>query len=362
MKCTECGFDKLSREFPSDIISKRCNHIPTWCLKCLLNHLLNNNANDKHELSCPQCNATLTQNELSSLKLTWEKVQILVEVPSVNVFKNDKVISEEKGEFYVALLNGQKYTIRLEQVKTVRELKQVLTQMTGIESRKQKLIFDGVELKVLKNTKFQFGGDMKLIEYGIREGSLVQLIVVLYSITKEVSISNLSFDLHWGFPLSGVDYLDGTCLIYAGNVLWKKYDYSSPFDPNIPYIKHSGDIINMAAERGRHIITIQLDQLPMEITKLYFILSAWGCPNIGHFRNPSFLLYDEDSPKKDQLCDYSIQTAATSQAVIMCYVARSMDDCWEVIPVGKLSNGNALNYHPIKSSINEIEKNIRQQR
>ncbi|CAG8782691.1 15504_t:CDS:1, partial [Racocetra fulgida] len=57
------------------------------------------------------------------------------------------------------------------------------------------------------------------------------------------------------------------------------------------------------------------------------------------------------SPKKVQLCDYSIQSAATSQAVIMCYVERSMEDSWEVIPVGLLSNGNAMNYVPIKRSI-----------
>ncbi|CAG8492944.1 4733_t:CDS:2 [Cetraspora pellucida] len=206
-----------------------------------MNRLINNDTNRKRVASCPQCNATLTQNELDSLKFTWDKAQILVKVPYANVLKNDNVINEEKGEFYVVLLNGQKYPMRLEHVKTVRGLKQALMQKIEIETRKQKLIFEGVELKEYEK---------RLIKYGVREGSHVQLIVVLYSITKEVSISNLSFDLHWGFPRTGLDYLDGTCLIYTGNELWKKYDYASPFDSCIPYIRHSGDIIDVMGQRG----------------------------------------------------------------------------------------------------------------
>ncbi|CAG8447106.1 15141_t:CDS:2 [Dentiscutata erythropus] len=355
MRCAECEINKLSKEFPSDTISKLCKHIPTWCLKCLIGCL--EKPDNKDGPLCPQCNVMLTPKELEVLKITWEKAPFLVEIPHLNNVKNNKEVAEEKGEFYVALLNGQKYPFGFEQVKTVRALKQALVQKIGVESRKQKLIFEGVELK---DAKAKGGGEMRLVEYGVREGSHIQLIVVLYSITKDVSIANLSFNLHWGFPVTGQDFLDGTCLIYAGRELWKTYDYAHQFYPSIPYIRHSGDIIDNANRRGNHIITIKLDQLPPEITKLYFILSAWECPNIGHFRDPSFLLFDEDSPEKEQLCDYAIQTAATSQAVIMCYVSRSIDDTWEVIPVGRLSNGNAQDYTPVEISIRELEGNIGQ--
>ena len=55
-----------------------------------------------------------------------------------------------------------------------------------------------------------------LQDYNIGPGSHIQLIVVLYSITRAESIKNLTFDLFWGYPASGKDYLDGSCLVYKG--------------------------------------------------------------------------------------------------------------------------------------------------
>jgi hypothetical protein len=54
-----------------------------------------------------------------------------------------------------------------------------------------------------------------LQDYNIGPGSHIQLIVVLYNITRAESIKDLTFDLFWGYPTS-VDYLDGTCLLYKG--------------------------------------------------------------------------------------------------------------------------------------------------
>ena len=48
-------------------------------------------------------------------------------------------------------------------------------------------------------------------------GSHIQLIVVLYNITRAESIKSLTFDLFWGYPANGTqDYLDGSCLLYVG--------------------------------------------------------------------------------------------------------------------------------------------------
>jgi hypothetical protein len=56
-----------------------------------------------------------------------------------------------------------------------------------------------------------------LQDYNIGPGSHIQLIVVLYNITRAESIKSLTFDLFWGFPESGsVDYLDGSCSLYKG--------------------------------------------------------------------------------------------------------------------------------------------------
>jgi hypothetical protein len=56
-----------------------------------------------------------------------------------------------------------------------------------------------------------------LQDYKIEPGSHIQLIVVLYSITRAESIKSLIFDLFWGYPANGNrDYLDGSCLLYKG--------------------------------------------------------------------------------------------------------------------------------------------------
>lgn len=56
-----------------------------------------------------------------------------------------------------------------------------------------------------------------LQDLNIGPGSHIQLIVVLYNITRAESIKNLTFDLFWGYPANGTqDYLDGTCLLYVG--------------------------------------------------------------------------------------------------------------------------------------------------
>ncbi|CAG8804928.1 33155_t:CDS:2 [Gigaspora margarita] len=74
-------------------------------------------------------------------------------------------------------------------------------------------------------------------------------------------------------------------------------------------------------------------------------------PTIGHFRKPSFKLYDIANPNR-QLCNYSIEQAKNSQAIIMCLINRSKNGMWHVIKVGETSSGNAKDYSP-------IEKNIR---
>lgn len=53
------------------------------------------------------------------------------------------------------------------------------------------------------------------------------------------------------------------------------------------------------------------------------------------------------------MCNYTIQQAANSQAVILCCVSRAGEGMWQVIQVGKFSAGNANDYDPIEISIGE---------
>jgi stress response protein SCP2 len=126
-------------------------------------------------------------------------------------------------------------------------------------------------------------------------------------------------------------------------------DYGKLF----PHMKHSGDsMMDEANQRGHQCITAKLDQLPVEITQLYFVLSSYKSPTIGRFKTPSFKLVDETQPDKP-LCAYELNQAADSQAVIMCCVSR-VGQGWEVIQIGKLSEGNTENYDPIHLNINQF--------
>ncbi|CAG8460819.1 17373_t:CDS:10 [Acaulospora morrowiae] len=356
MKCSKCSLDKLSREFPSDIVSQKCGHVSTYCLKCLMNHF----QAPKDTRQCPECQAVLTQKEIRDLNNSWEKAPFRIDIENISQIKssnskNDSELSVSgnatAGSFYVVLLNGQKMKFELENLKTVIALKEALKVQTGVEVSKQKLIHKGVEMNSYNTGRVQ----NSLGEYGIASDSHIQLIVLLYSISKELSVQNLTFDLFWGYPVTGCDYLDGTCMLYMGNTNWRKFDYQSTAYPDIRDMKHSGDVMDHVNRRGHHRITANLANLPENVTKLYFILSSWNSPNIGHFPNPSFKMYDTMTPHIN-LCTYTIQSAASSQAVIMCCVGKnSLDGTWAVYEVGKLSNGNAKNYAPIEYTIGTLD-------
>ncbi|RGB32731.1 hypothetical protein C1646_706105 [Rhizophagus diaphanus] len=351
MKCSQCKGDKLSKEFPPTTVTERCNHIPSYCLRCLVKNLDLTNTNNQKSRKCPECPEKLSLEELRLVSLTWDKAPFKIDVDSIGKVKltqnTNAADGNIKGEIYVVLLNGQKCTFQYNQIKNIPVLRQEIRKKLNVDEGKQKLIFNGAELQD-RTTE-----PCTLQDYKIEPGSHIQLIVVLYNITRAESIKNLTFDLFWGYPANGTqDYLDGTCLLYVGEVFFRKYDYASVFYPSFPHMKHSGDLMDNANKRGHQRITAKLDQLPAEVTQLYFVLSSFKSPTIGHFKTPSFKLIDETQPDKP-LCSYQLEQAADSQAVIMCCVSRVGQGMWQVIQIGKLSRGNAEDYDPIEYSIGQ---------
>ena len=73
-------------------------------------------------------------------------------------------------------------------------------------------------------------------------------MVLLYSISKELSISALTFDLFWGYPPGdGCDFLDGSCILYTGGSNSRPYhtfDYHKRQFADIPDMSHSGDVMD----------------------------------------------------------------------------------------------------------------------
>ena len=68
---------------------------------------------------------------------------------------------------------------------------------------------------------------------------------------------------------------------------------------------HSGDLMDDVHNIGHHLIKINLDSIPKNITACFFTLSAWNCPTIEHFPNPSLSMFDSNNVAQ-QLCNYCI--------------------------------------------------------
>jgi len=63
-----------------------------------------------------------------------------------NIETNEEIV--QKGNIYVILLDGEKIIVDYEQVHTVVALRQEICIQKKIQVAKQKLVYNGVELKV----------------------------------------------------------------------------------------------------------------------------------------------------------------------------------------------------------------------
>src|ERR1700733_7816171 len=100
-------------------------------------------------------------------------------------------------------------------------------------------------------------------------------MVLMYSIQANSTIRNVVFDLNWGFPVTGSDYLDGSCLMYSGNSFSQVIDYARRLSTDDAVV-HSGDV--MTTSTGHHKITIDLSKVNPSINKLFFALSSYISP------------------------------------------------------------------------------------
>ncbi|XP_046864245.1 uncharacterized protein LOC124458237 isoform X2 [Xenia sp. Carnegie-2017] len=191
------------------------------------------------------------------------------------------------------------------------------------------------------------GEMLKLTNYHVQPNSTIYLLVLLYAIPDE--LDHVIFDLFWGYPASGPDYLDASVLLYSGSKFIEVVDYGHTTSQSCPAVKHSGDVMNDAQRQGHHTIDVSIKSIPFHVNKLVFTLSAWNSPNISKYPNPSLRFYDAKFPNK-QLCDDKMNNAAYSQAIIMCCLT-NRGNGWQVYSLKNLSAGNAKNYEPLKSKI-----------
>ena len=191
-----------------------------------------------------------------------------------------------------------------------------------------------------------------LNDYGVKQMDTIYLVFLLYSVPQH--LDNVVFDLHWGYPLSGVDFLDASCLAFNNTTLLAVLDYqhrSNRFLMNS--VIHSGDRMYDTLKRGHHIINISMKNIPEAITHLFFTLSAFNSPTISRYPNPSLKFYEELN-KGVNLCKTSFTHALYSEAVVMCSMSRDSDGNWNIYESGKLSSGNAANYTPLVQTIQRL--------
>ena len=186
-----------------------------------------------------------------------------------------------------------------------------------------------------------------LQDYAVQPFSTLHLIVVLYEISE--SLDHVIFDLFWGYPTRGRDYLDASVLIYSGMWFHGVVDYHRSL---VSGVSHSGDVMDDVKRLGHHTIDVKLKSLPAAVDKLFFTLSAWSSPNISKYKKPSLRFFDAKEPNK-QLCNDQMQHAAYSQAVIMCSLSK-INGAWKVFSLRKLSAGNAMDYSPLQQTIGGI--------
>lgn len=190
------------------------------------------------------------------------------------------------------------------------------------------------------------GSIRRLSDYNIKPFHTIHLMVLLYAIPSH--FNHVIFDLFWGYPVHGCDFLDASCLVFNGKTYLNVVDYRHRLLENSS-IWHSGDVMDHANRKGHHTIEVRLKQLPTSVTHLYFTLSAWNSPTIAHYPNPSLKFFEASNKGKD-LCSTTFSHARHSQAVIMCSVVRTGAQ-WKIFDCGKLSAGNAKNYKPLISTV-----------
>ena len=185
-----------------------------------------------------------------------------------------------------------------------------------------------------------------LSTYSVIPGSTVHLMVLLCAVPTH--LNKVVFDLYWGYPSrGGRDYLDASALLFCGTSFVEVADFRLKNKTHA--IRHSGDVMDDRNRLGHHIINVELKNIPANITKVFFTLSAWNAPTISHFRNPSLKFYEQSNPGK-MLCTDQTNKAGHRQAIVMCSLSRRGGQ-WFVDSNGALSSGNAKAYAPLITTI-----------
>lgn len=333
MQCLKCGEVRLSSEFPTRT-GKSCAHPSLWCLECTIS-----NSKDG---KCPECHTTLSQRDIQQLGSFFniitqdDKFNPPIVVP----------LEVKEGFITVTLLTGENSRFPYDSKATVEGLQNLVATSLHVPARHQKLMYKNSDVKIYNKN----GKALTLLESGLQPGAMLQCMRLMYAIGRNSGLNKVVFELQWGYPPSGRDYLDGSCMVYSKQKLQFSIDYSNwKVSSTGEDLYHSGDIMNHTTRTGKHTINLSLKNLPEHISHLFFVLSAYKCNDLSLFPNPTVSLCKKWDPRP--LCEYSLTSAGKTQAVIMCCLIRNDEGGWTVLAIGKPAQGNVKNYSDIHQSI-----------
>jgi len=325
-----CKVEKLSEEFFLEPISNKCDHIPDRCIKCLLSR-------EKAAL-CPieNCGGIASDTLIRCMKSNLREMNLYKPEQT----KKITATLPSACTLEISVLDGSNLSIAARTDMRVCELKEELSKSVKEKSTKLRLSFQSSEMK----------NELTLAECGIHNNCTLQLIILMMEEFDGKSYEALQFNLSWGFPDIGIDYLDGTCLSFAGKSFVALVDYKHLKGEGMA---HTGDVMDEINMRGRHGISLHLPSVPSQITHLYFVLSAWTSPYISRYPKPTVQLHDRSRPDVP-LPIYTPSDIGNVQALIMCRAVRRTATSWTVERVGRGCQGNAKNYNPIRQMIASI--------
>ncbi|CAB4033393.1 Ubiquitin-60S ribosomal L40, partial [Paramuricea clavata] len=343
---------KLSEEFPHEHLTEECTEHPLLhCLRCVT-------ASVRDYRKCSQCDVQVTEDnkQYKQYVQTLEFLFPTVAVGEVNTTGQCLSPTDEStSHIVITTLSGECISIVYNLDQTIIDVKDIVEKKLKTPCKKQCLLYNDTELE----ERDQDDEVLKLKDYHVQPNSNIYLLVLLYEVPDDYD--DVIFDLFWGYPQSGKDFLDASVLLYSGSEFVEVVDFRCTLSQSgaaishtqlRPAVVHSGDVMDEDNQLGHHTIKVSIKSIPDNISTLVFALSAWNAPNISKYPNPSLKFFDARCPNR-QLCDDRMEDVAYSQAIIMCFLTKRGGK-WRVVSVKRPSAGNAKDYELLQKTIVDL--------
>eukprot|EP00727_Mastigamoeba_balamuthi_P011226 m51a1_g6726 hypothetical protein (624) ;mRNA; r:178863-181134 len=199
-----------------------------------------------------------------------------------------------------------------------------------------------------------------LAQIGVLPSDTLHLMNTIFIIPEGATsgvtknLSSVTLDCYWGYPAQGAcswttrDYLDATCMAFSKD--GKKLGFVDWRERAWKFMTHSGNLMNDEARQGHDKITIDFTKIDADVGTLFFFASAWFAEHVNALKDPTVSILDQNN---EELCPPHVKEFGTNfRALILCALTRSATEgAWDVIALGKGSDGNTREYPKIEKTL-----------